>query len=158
MPIKNYTTEVPAAKSILEIQTALSKHGARRIEVNYDIGGEPESLFFIIRVKEQGQDKEIPFHLPVNIKALERILDKKRDPNYRQYDSNYQRQHLERLHAQAVRVGWRIVKDWIAAQMAYIETTMVSLDQVFLPYLQVKGDQTLFEVMNSRGLLTERKD
>lgn len=153
MGIKNYTTEVPASRSISEIQNILVKHGARRIELNYNASGEPDGLCFIVMTKDGEADKEIPFRLPVNIKALEVLLAKGPVQNYRRWDSEYQRQRLEKLHAQAVRVGWRIVKDWIDSQMAYIETTMATLDQVFLPYLMVKDRQTLYEAISSRGFL-----
>jgi hypothetical protein len=34
---------------------------------------------------------------------------------------------------QAVRVSWRIIKDWVEAQMALVETQMVTTAQVFCP-------------------------
>ena len=34
---------------------------------------------------------------------------------------------------QANRTAWRIIKEWILAQMALIETEMVSVEEVFLP-------------------------
>ena len=44
---------------------------------------------------------------------------------------------------QAVRVAWRIVKDWVEAQMALVETRMVTTAEVFLPYAIMKNGQTL---------------
>jgi len=46
---------------------------------------------------------------------------------------------------QAVRVAWRIVKDWIMAQMAIIDTKMVKIEDVFLPYAVTKSGMTLAE-------------
>lgn len=59
--------------------------------------------------------------------------------------------------AQAARVGWRILKDWIEAQLALIETGMVTIEQVFLPYVQNDKGQTLYEAIADKkfaGLLT----
>lgn len=38
MPIKNYTTKVPAAKTVGEIQAILARHCASRIMLDYDDG------------------------------------------------------------------------------------------------------------------------
>jgi len=51
----------------------------------------------------------------------------------------------ERLRAQAVRVAWRILKDWVAAQMAILETEMVKLEQIFLPYVETPDGRTVYE-------------
>ncbi len=37
--------------------------------------------------------------------------------------------------------------------MAILETEMVSLDEVMLPYLRVKGTQTLYQVMQHQHFL-----
>jgi hypothetical protein len=42
-----------------------------------------------------------------------------------------------RDHDQALRVAWRVVKDWLEAQLALIEAAVVDLEQVMLPYLVV---------------------
>ena len=54
---------------------------------------------------------------------------------------------------QAARVGWRIIKNWLEAQLALIETQMVSLAQVMLPYMQVgQTGQSLYEAWRERQL------
>ena len=61
-------------------------------------------------------------------------------------------------HQQAVRIAWRIVKDWVRAQMAILETEMVKMEQIFLPYMITNNNQTLYESMVDRGFyLTEGK-
>jgi hypothetical protein len=143
VPIKNYTTEISAMKSIGEIQGCLVAHGARSIMINYDENREPVSLSFLISIK----GKDMPFQLPANIKKVEAILGKhKRLVNQ------------EKLHAQASRVVWRILKDWVTSQMAILETEMVTLDQIFLSYMEIKEGKTLYQVLESRGFyLTEGK-
>ena len=53
---------------------------------------------------------------------------------------------------QAQRVAWRIVKDWLEAQLAIIETEMVTLDQVMLPYMQGDNGQTVYELYRDQQL------
>lgn len=50
---------------------------------------------------------------------------------------------------QAVRTAWRIVKDWVEAQMALVETRMVTTQQVFLTYAVMKDGRTLSEHVQS---------
>lgn len=129
-PIANYSTTVTALKSIGEIQGILVAHGAKHILMDYD-QGEPVGLAFITTTSYG----EVPFRLPANIDRVEAVLNKQR----------VRKQVSREL---AFRVAWRILKDWVRAQMAILETEMVTIDQVFLPYMQVgeKG-KTLYEVM-----------
>lgn len=80
------------------------------------------------------------FVLPVNPLRVEQVLRKQRvPPRYQSYD-------------QAERVAWRILKDWIEAQLALIATEMVSLDQVMLPYMTADGGRTVYELYLDRQL------
>jgi len=153
MPLKNYTTEIPAMKSIGQIQGNLVAHGATSIVVNYGPDREPETLAFIISTP-QGN---IPFRLPANVKAVASVLLKQLSSStYRQWNREYQEQKKKKLEEQASRVAWRIIKDWVDAQLAIIETEMVTIEQVFLPYMLVKGQNTLYETMKDHGFyLTE---
>ena len=148
MPLKNYTTEVAAMKSIGQIQGNLVAHGASAIMINYGSDKEPESLSFIIPTP-QG---DIPFRLPANIKKVEAILLKMRTRKPETWQSDYG-QVMGKIQKQASRVAWRIIKDWVDAQLAIIESDMVTLEQVFLPYMQVKDNQTLYETMVERRFL-----
>ena len=53
---------------------------------------------------------------------------------------------------QAERVAWRILKDWVAAQMAILESEMVQMDEVFLPYMVNDSGQTLFQCYKNKQL------
>jgi len=128
--IANYSTTVTALKSIGEIQGILVAHGAKHILMDYD-GNEPIGLAFIVDTPYG----ETPFKLPANIDRVQGVLNKQRV-----------RSKVDRELAS--RVAWRILKDWVRAQMAILETEMVSIDQIFLPYMEVgeKG-KILYEVM-----------
>ncbi len=155
-PLKNYSTEISALKSIGEIQGNLVAHGARSIMVNYGPDREPESLSFIISTPRG----DMPFRLPANIKAVAALLLKQLSSStYRRWDTQYQEERRLKMEQQASRVAWRILKDWVDAQLAIIETEMVTMEQVFLPYMLVSGgDHTLYEVIVDKGFyLTEGK-
>ena len=53
---------------------------------------------------------------------------------------------------QAERVAWRILKDWVESQMAIVEAGMVKAEEVFLPYMLMAGDVTLFQAIESKML------
>ena len=142
MPIANYSTTIEAIKSVGEIQGMLVAHGAMSILMNYAEGGLIESLSFIIK----SPYGEMPIRLPVNADAVLKVLEEQRVPP--RYAN----------HGQAVRVAWRILKDWVRAQMAILETEMVRMEQVFLPYMVTKNDRTLYETMvDHQFYLTEGK-
>jgi len=137
MALLNYTTEIQAIKTIGQITGILVAHGAREIFTAYDDNGHVEALSFNVWRGQQ----VIPFRLPVDAKSTLRVLERQKVP--KRY-MNY---------AHAVRVAWRIIKDWVEAQMALLETEMASLEQIFLPYMIVHDDQTLYEVMAERQFL-----
>ena len=63
------------------------------------------------------------------------------------------RQKVKCDRAQAERVAWRIVKDWVEAQMAILESEMVQMDEIFLPYMVNDNGQTLFEAYRRNQLM-----
>ena len=142
-PIANYTTTVAALKSIGEIQGILVAHGAQHILIDYD-HGEPVGLAFMVPTPFG----EIPFRLPAKIDKVEAVLLKQLASSRRQWDTQYQQERKAKIKEQASRVAWRILKDWVRAQMAIEETEMVTIDQIFLPYMQVgEGGKILYDVM-----------
>lgn len=136
MPLLNYTTKVPVAKSVQEIEKALVKAGAVAVMHDYDDEGQVSAVSF--RIVLQGN--MINFRLPIDTKAVAEIL-------------RSQRVYRDDAHAQ--RVAWRIVKDWVEAQMALLATKSVSLPQLFLPYAVDNKGTTLYEkiAMNPSLLL-----
>ena len=41
-------------------------------------------------------------------------------------------------------VAWRVIRDWLEAQLAIIAAQMAVLDQVMLPYLEVSQGESLY--------------
>ncbi len=128
--IKNYTTQVPANRSIEEIQASLVSHGASGVLFEYEQGtGRIAALKFKLPIK----GKEVGFALPVQWRKFQRVLQLQQVP--RADDEDY-----------VYRVAWRNIRDWVLAQMALFETEIVELPQVFLPFA-VTGNKTLYDTV-----------
>ena len=67
------------------------------------------------------------------------------------------RQKVNCDREQAERVAWRIVKDWVEAQMAILESEMVQIDEIFLPYMVNNDGQTLFEAYRHNQLMIKER-
>lgn len=136
MPLLNYTTKVDVYTTLGAIQGQLVKHGAKKIMQEYDDQGRIYALSFSVDTPS-GQRG---IKLPANVDAVHAVLT---------------RQKVKCDREQAERVAWRIVKDWVEAQMAILESEMVQLDEIFLPYMINNSGQTLFEVYRNNQLLLE---
>ncbi len=138
MPLLNYTTSIEASKTVTEIQSILAKHGAKSILIDYGESGAIEACSFRV-LTPQG---DVAIRLPVDPEAVLKVLT--------------QQSRLGRVpkryltQTQAVRVAWRILRDWTAAQMAILETEMVKMEQIFLPYVITEDGRTLYEAMVDR--------
>jgi len=141
MPILNYTTQIDSFKTIGEIQKILVEHGAQAIMVDYDAAKNPVALTFFMMINE----KPINFRLPSNYHGIRKALERdRRVPSKLKTD------------AQAMRVAWRIIKDWTEAQMAIVEAGLAELAEVFLPYATTSSGLTLFQhIKGDMRLLTE---
>lgn len=137
MPILNYTTKVDVYTTIGAIQGALVKHGAKKIMQDYDDAGRIAAICFAIDTP--GGVRGIK--LPANVAAVQAVL---------------KHQKVKCDYEQAERVAWRIIKDWVEAQMAILESQMVQMDEIFLPYMVDKQGQTLYAAyQNGRLMLGE---
>lgn len=51
-------------------------------------------------------------------------------------------------------IAWRICKLWLEAQLTHVNLGQAQIQEVFLPYLVLKDNQTLYQRMeNSQFLL-----
>jgi len=125
------STKIPCEQTAGEIQALLGKSGARQVLTEYE-NGEVMAISFMI---ENG-GKQIPFRLPLRWEACLEAM--KRDRQTANHLCN---------EVQAKRTAWRIILRWVQAQFALIETGMVTLTEVMLPYLQVDAKATLYEKM-----------
>ncbi|KAB2806971.1 hypothetical protein F9L07_28475 [Pimelobacter simplex] len=143
MSVLNYTTQIAAAKTVGEVQTLLAGHGASRIAVDYD-GGAPVGVTFALTTAHGPR----LFTLPVDVDAMHRLLTAEVKAG-RLRGGKSRAVMLSR--EQAERVAWRVVKDWLAAQLALVQTEMAAMDQVMLPYLHAdQSGRTLYAAYRDR--------
>jgi len=150
MPILNYTTSISAEKTANEIQAILRTHHAKTVVTNYGPAGEIESLSFFASTPYGDR----AFLLPVNTEAVFRVLQKQFPGRRTYYPDNSKRDAIQR--SQAERVAWRIMKNWVEAQMAILEAEMVTLEQVFLPYMVNRQGETLYTQLCGGRLLLDK--
>ena len=139
MPLLNYTTTITVHKTAGEIQETLAKAGAKMIIIEYGDDRIPESVSFQIKL-DQGRFAN--FRLPSRWEGVWKVLCNESIPT------------RLKTEEQARRVAWRIIKDWVEAQVAIIEAGSAELSEVFLPYLiNPQTQHTLFEDFKSGYLL-----
>lgn len=138
MALLNYTTKIDAFKTISEIQQLLAKAGASAVMTDYDQNGYIVALSFKIRL----EDNDIAFRLPTDWRPVLEVLEQDRSVP-----------RGLKTQEQALRVAWRITKNWVEAQLAIIETRMVTTAQVFLPYAVTNTGQSLYEYIGQNTSL-----
>ena len=137
MPLLNYTTKIPAEQTAAEIMSVLVRRGATDILTHYGPGGMATGL----KWRMETANGTMGFALPINTEAVFEILTRDR----------VMRTNPEARMQQANRTAWRIIKEWILAQMALIETEMVTVEEVFMPYM-LTGRQTLYQALTNGDL------
>jgi hypothetical protein len=134
--IKNYTSTVPASRSVQHIKEQLVKAGAVKMIEDYDRAtGSLTGLYFILQLKD---NRQIPFRIPAQIENVRKHL--------RAQVVRISKTIEERIKAQAERTAWKILSDWVDIQLTLIELEQVDPLEVFLAYVydQYKN-QTFFE-------------
>lgn len=139
MAIKNYTTTIKVEKTVNEIQQILAKHNAKAVLTEYGDTGCVIALSFKIETP-QGM---VGIRLPAKQENVLKVLKSQKIKN----------SAIKATNEQAERTAWRNVKDWIDAQMALIETEMVTIDEIFLPYILNQNGQTLYETFQENQKL-----
>lgn len=131
MPILNFTTSIEASKTVGEIQGILGKHGARSITTDYDDNGNVSGIGFILLV----EGNPLSIRLPCNVDGVYRSLrSAKGVPN------------RSKTQAQARRVAWRIIKDWLAAQLALYQAGQAEMAEVFMAYAISNDGRSVYEI------------
>lgn len=139
MAILNYTTKIDSTKTISEITQCLVKHGATKIVSDYE-NGIPVSVTFTININEN----PVFYSLPANYAGVLRAMEKSKSVPRSLCSKE-----------QAIRVSWRIIKDWVEAQMAIVEADLAEMAEVFLPYAITKNGNTFYNEIknNNQNLL-----
>lgn len=135
MPIKDYSTKIAPEKTIAEIQARLVKNGARKMGFRYDDAGNLESITFNMDV----ENLFVSFCIAPNFEGVLAALKRTGAPK-----------NLLTTE-QAVRVAWRIEKDWLEAQLAKIESGLATPFQLLLPYAVTDNGQTFYQKVIQSG-------
>ena len=132
------TTKIPAGQTVGEIQRILGVYGAAAVMTQYENKEVVAVSFQIIFL-----DKTIPFVLPCRWEPIYNVLLKRR--------KRVKESDIAEFQEQAKRVAWRQILRWVEAQLALVDTEMVKIQEVFLPYIQVgiKG-QTLYQQLEAK--------
>ena len=125
MPILNYTTKIAVEKTFSEICKILVKAGASAVVSEYNEHGILNAISFRLNTYAG----LIYYKLPANMNGVLIKIPVGKNRN----------------KEQAARVAWRIIRDWIAAQMALIDADAAEMAQVFLPYAVTGTGQTVYE-------------
>ncbi|GAI93916.1 unnamed protein product, partial [marine sediment metagenome] len=107
----------------------------------YDDRGRITALAFKVRMP----NRDLPIRLPIDAAATLRVLQRQADN--REIPARYAKEE------HAYRVAWRIIKDWVEAQMSLLQTEMVRMEQIFLPYVITPGGKTVYQVMVEKQFL-----
>lgn len=125
----------------MEIEKILASHGATGIMKEYDDNGKVTALSFKAKVGEYQQ--EVGFRLPAKKRAMlnitTKLVNERKLPRSALNDED-----------RAMRIGWRIIKDWIDSQMALIEIDLCDIAELFLPYAY-DGEKTLYNLFEEKG-------
>lgn len=137
------TTKIDAGTTVGQIQNVLGKYGATQILTDYE-EGEVSAVSFCIQV---GKNK-VPFRLPCRWKAVHTVMINRKSKPRENREGEY--------ILQAKRVAWRQILRWIEAQLALVETQMVRIEEVFMPYLVVdKKGTTLYQQISGNNFLLD---
>lgn len=139
------TTRINPQRTVSEIQSILAMNGAEAIVLEYK-NKQVEAISFRIQIEGQ----TVPFRLPCKWDKLQQALKNKgarcrSDDTYEMFSR---------------RVAWRQILRWVEAQMALIQTEMVTIDEVFLPYAQNNLGETIYDSIKKigfNGLCLENK-
>jgi hypothetical protein len=135
----NYTTSVPVDKTVGEITSILVRAGARSIQTDFNDHGRISGMNFVVRTGFGNR----AFHVPVQSERVHKVLQQELA-----HTRTHQSKAMLSSPEQAERVAWRILKDWLEAQMTLITLELITLDQAMLGFMQVRaGDnRTAYEL------------
>lgn len=132
--ILNYTTTISCDKTISEITKILVSHGVSKVTFDY-VDGLPVNLTFVTPFK----NKMVFYSLPCR---FEGIFKKLQNQN-----------RVPKTQEQALKIGWRILKDWVESQLAIVEAGLAELPEVFLTYGCTNTGERLYDYIKNSDIL-----
>ena len=140
MNIKNYTSGVPAEKSINRIEKILMEMGATSINKQINSSKKIEAISFLIIVN----GNTIPFKLPAKASEVYDVL--------RGEIKRPRKNTLDNLYEQSERTAWKLVSEWVEIQMSMIKLKQADFIEVFLPYVyDYNNNKTFYQSIKDGG-------
>lgn len=163
--IASLQTQVPAVRSIGQIQALVERFGALEFATVYDSSGSgrPVGLRFKVRdphiTKEDAERRAKrgvpPAHLPVDLRAPFEMIYKALLDRRTGWLADGARQ---RIRAQAERVAWRNLHDYVRAGLIAVQTGILTLGEAFLANVSVElpdGTSARFgSLVAERGMIS----
>ena len=140
MGILNYSTAISPSRTIGEITSLLIRKNARSITTEFTDEGEIKAVSFVMHVG----GLPIRFLLPANVEGVASVMLHDEPWNSRRHSGR--EKYEADVCSRAKWVAWRILKDWVAAQMALIESGQAEAAQVFMPYAQQNNGTTMYQL------------
>jgi len=135
--LKNYRSY--SDRSYETIQKCLAEHGVKKIMNEFDDNGRIVAITFSIVLN----GNEVGVKLPARVENVEKII--------------YGNKILtDAQKTQVYRTAWANIRDWVTAQMALIDTKMVKIEEVFLPYIVDNSGVSLFSKLEQSHFLLEK--
>lgn len=148
----NYTTKIDVRQTVGELTEMLGEHGAVAIGVEY-ADRKPVGLTFVLDTAIGSRG----FRLPVDPAGMYRaLLAARQRGDFRSLKIGEAKLDQLTSPEQAERVAWRVVRDWLEAQLALVAAELARVDQVMLPYMVVDGGQSLYAAVVDRQLAIGR--
>lgn len=130
-------TEVTAEKSAAAITQLLVAAGARSIRSHYGDGKIIAIEFTFVH-----GELTFPFEIPARVRLLfDKLLAQR--PNT----------DPDKLRPQAERIAWRQLYRWVEAQIALVESGMVTNVEVFTPYMLAAPGKTVYDLVVEQKFL-----
>lgn len=130
--IKYQSTTVEPIKSAGEIQTLVQKYGGTRCEIRWDQHGHIIGVRFAIRHERFG---EVPVRLTAKTDRIFEILQEPR----RSHDRG-KKAAIDR--AQAYRIAWRQLRDFVEQALLAVETGLFPLHEAFMAAVETEDPDT----------------
>ncbi len=128
------TTKKTPEETGSEIAALLKGYNLTKFMVNYE-DGDISGCVFGLKV----DGKDVPIKLPVRWEPLWEMAQ------------NGETRYIKDKE-QAQRVAWRQSLRWIQAQLAMIDIKQVDVAEVFLPYMLVSENKTLYQHMAANDM------
>ncbi len=133
--VKNYTTTISVENTIQEIELLLTRYGAKKILKEYDDNMNVACLTFMVKYNTG----YVPIRLPSETDKVIVMLNQK-------VDNGDIPKRYKNDKEQAARIMWRVILDWIDAQMTMLDIGQKTLLQIFFSDVcPVGSDKTLFD-------------